>query len=50
MRFALKEVELMSIINNKKTQSIEYIKKQKKTLLKKNDKNRIKRREKIIEK
>ena len=35
IRFALKEIELISIINDKKTQSIKYIKKQKKTLLKK---------------
>ena len=40
----------MSIVNNKKTQSIKHIKKQKKTLLKKNDENRIKKRKKIIEK
>ena len=50
MKFALQEAELIRIIDDDKTRSITHIMKQKKTLLAKNDENRIERREEVLKK
>ncbi len=51
MKFALKDVELMSLVTDDRIRSLQYTKEQKKAILKKEDDDeRIERREEVIEK
>ncbi len=51
MKFALKDVELMSLVIDDRIQSLQYTKEQKKAILKKEDNDeRIEKHEEVIEK
>ncbi len=50
MMFALRQVELMRLVNNDRIQPLSYTKEQKKTILEKNEEVRIEKREEVIEK
>jgi len=50
MTFALRQIELMRLVNDDQIQSLSYMKEQKKTILEKNEEVRIEKREEVIEK
>ncbi len=50
MTFALRQVELMRLVNDNRIRSLSYTKEQKKTILEKNKEVRIEKREEVIEK
>jgi len=50
MTFALRQIELMRLVNDDQIQSLLYMKEQKKTILEKNEEVRIEKREEVIEK
>jgi hypothetical protein len=50
MKFALKQIELMSLVNDNRSRSLEYMKEQKKAIFKKDNDERIEKHEKVIEK
>lgn len=50
MTFALRQIELMRLVNDDRIQPLSYTKEQKKTILEKNEEVRIEKREEVIEK
>jgi len=50
MMFALKQIELMRLVNDDRIQSFSYMKEQKKIIFEKNKEVRIEKHEKVIEK
>jgi len=50
MTFALRQIELMRLVNDDRIRSLSYTKEQKKTILEKNEEVRIKKHEEVIEK
>ncbi len=50
MTFALRQIELMRLVNDDRIRSLSYTKEQKKTILEKNEEVRIEKHEEVIEK
>ncbi len=50
MAFALRQVELMGLVNGNRIRPLSYTKEQKKAILEKNEEVRIEKREEVIEK
>ncbi len=50
MTFALRQVELMRLVNDNRIRPLSYTKEQKKTILEKNEEVRIEKHEEVIEK